>query len=219
MSDETAAFFDLDKTLIDVNSGLLWANYERRQGNISLWQFTRAAFWNLLYHLSLIDMHKAFDEAVAFYEGDPFESLDTRTREWFLDEIAHRIRPGAEEAVAEHRRRGHDLVILTNSTCFEAKAAAEHWEFDDWLANEFPTDDRGRLTGTFASPLCYAAGKVHHAEDWADERGIALEESYFYTDSYSDLPMLEAVGHPYVVAPDPRLKREADRRGWEILEW
>ncbi len=214
-----AAFFDLDRTLIDVNSGLLWAQHERKQGNLSLMQMARASFWTAMYHLSLIDMESAFNEAVSHYRGQPRARLDRRTRQWFVEEVAHRLRPGAADAIAEHRQQGHPLVILTNSSCFEASIAAETWGFDHWLANDFPTDDDGLLLGTFATPMCYAQGKVHHALRWAAEHDVDLTESYFYTDSYSDLPMLEVVGEPRIVSPDPRLRREAQRRDWPILNW
>lgn len=214
-----AAFFDLDRTLIDVNSGLLWAQHERQLGNLSFMQMARATFWTAMYHLSLIDMESAFNEAVAHYGGQPEEQLAERTREWFHDEIAGRLRPEAREAADEHRQQGHPLVILTNSSCFEASVAAETWGFGHWLANRFPTDDDGILQGTFASPLCYGEGKVHHALRWAAEHDVDLASSYFYTDSYSDLPMLEVVGEPRVVDPDPRLRREARRRNWPILDW
>lgn len=216
---KTAAFFDLDRTLIDVNSALMWAQHERRQGNVSSWQLAQATFWTAMYHLSLIDMKKAFDEAVAYYEGESYEHIQERTRQWFDEHIRWRLRTGAVEAMDRHRSQGHELVILTNSSCFEAEVAAECWGFDHWLANHFPVDDQSRLLGTFATPMCYGPGKVHHARNWAEEHGVDLESSYFYTDSYSDLPMLEEVGEPRIVSPDPRLKREALRRGWPILKW
>ncbi|QDG52324.1 HAD-IB family hydrolase [Persicimonas caeni] len=214
-----AAFFDLDRTLIDVNSALLWAHHERAQGNVSSWQLAQATFWTAMYHLSLIDMERAFNEAVAYYKGEPFETLQERTRDWFHDEIRARLRTGAAEAMDAHRNEGHPLVILTNSSCFEAEVAAESWGFDHWLANHFPVDAQGCLLGTFATPMCYGAGKVHHARNWAEEHGVDLERSYFYTDSYSDLPMLEEVGQPRIVSPDPRLRRVARQRGWPILNW
>lgn len=214
-----AAFFDLDRTLIDVNSALLWAQHERAQGNVTSWQLAQATFWTAMYHLSLIDMERAFNEAVAYYKGEPFETLEQRTREWFHDEIRPRLRTGAVEAMDAHREEGHPLVILTNSSCFEAEVAAETWGFDHWLANQFPVDETGCLLGTFATPMCYGPGKVHHARNWTEEHGIDLERSYFYTDSYSDLPMLEEVGEPRIVSPDPRLRRAARQRGWPILNW
>lgn len=216
---DIAAFFDLDRTLIDCNSGMEWARHEFGEGNISLWQLGQATVWMGLYHLALIDMKKAFDQAVAHYEGVPRRLVDSRTRSWFHRHIAERLRDGAAEAVERHRRADHHLVILTNSSCFEARVATEVWGFDDYLANEFPCDDDGRLLGEFEEPLCYGAGKVERAEAWAEERGVDLDNSYFYSDSYSDLPMLERVAEPRIVDPDPRLSRTARDRRWPVLDW
>lgn len=215
----TAAFFDLDRTLIDVNSGLLWAQHERRSGHISRGQMAQAVLWTALYHLAAIDMETAVSRALDHYRGVDAGELDGRTRAWFEREIARRLRPRAAEAMRAHRERGDLLVILTNSSVYEARAAAERWGFDAYLANQFPTDARGRLTGAFERPLCYGAGKVARAEAWARAHGVELEHATFYSDSYSDLPMLERVGQPRVVRPDPRLRLAARRRGWRILDW
>jgi HAD superfamily hydrolase (TIGR01490 family) len=215
----TAAFFDLDLTLIDVNSGLLWARHERRLGNISLWQMSRAILWHGLYRLAVIDIETALEHALGHYRGIASSLLDSRTREWFRSEVEHRLRPAALSAIAEHKAAGHPLVLLTNSSCYQAAIAAETWGLDGYLANQFPVDERGCLTGTFERPACYGPGKVARAETWAAERGVDLARSYFYTDSFSDLPMLERVGEPRVVSPDPRLRRAARQRGWAILDW
>lgn len=215
----TAAFFDLDLTLIDVNSGVLWAKHERRLGNISRWQLGKALFWHGLYRLSLIDMETALDQAIGHYRGADSDHIDQRTRRWFHREIEPRLRPAARKAVAAHRTDGHPLVLLTNSSFWEAGVAAETWGFDAFLANKFPADESGRLLGTFERPMCYGTGKVTRAERWADNNEIDLSKSFFYSDSYSDLPMLERVGEPRVVCPDPRLRRAARQRGWAILDW
>jgi HAD superfamily hydrolase (TIGR01490 family) len=215
----TVAFFDLDRTLIDVNSGLLWARHERKQGHISAYQMARAIVWTALYHVAAIDMETAVNRALDHYRGVDAEHLDQRTRAWFEREVAGRLRPAAAAAMADHRARGDVLVILTNSSSYEARAAAERWGFDDYLANEFPTGPDGRLLGAFRPPLCYGPGKVARAETWAQSRGADLRGSYFYSDSYSDLPMLRRVGSPRVVRPDPRLRVAARLRGWPILDW
>ena len=88
----------------------------------------------------------------------------------------------------------------------------------DLLCTELEVVD-GRLTGRHIAPACAGAGKVVYAERYAAEHGVDLGRSYFYTDSYSDLPMLERVGCPRVVNPDPRLRRRARARGWEIERW
>ena len=83
----TVAFFDLDRTLIDVNSGLLWAQHERRHGHISRGQMARAVFWTALYHVAAIDMETAVSRALDHYRGVDAEELDQRTRAWFEREV------------------------------------------------------------------------------------------------------------------------------------
>jgi HAD superfamily hydrolase (TIGR01490 family) len=167
----------------------------------------------------VIDIETALEHALGHYRGIASSLLDSRTREWFRSEVEHRLRPAALDAIAEHKAAGHPLVLLTNSSCYQAAIAAETWGLDGYLANQFPVDERGCLTGTFERPACYGPGKVARAETWAAERGVDLARSYFYTDSFSDLPMLERVGEPRVVSPDPRLRRAARQRGWAILDW
>ncbi len=215
----TAAFFDMDRTLLRVNSGTLWAKHELLAGNISPRQFGRVAIWNVLYHLSVIDIETAFTEAVAHYRGKEYDALQREAKRWFLADVAHHLRPGASRALEEHRAQGHPVVLLTSASAFASRVAAATWGLDDYLCNDFPTDDEGKLVGTFSTPLCYGAGKVFHASAWAAERGIDLSACYFYTDSLTDLPMLEAVGYPRVVDPDPRLSRVAKARRWPVLDW
>lgn len=219
MDRRTAAFFDLDRTLLDMNSSTLWAMHELRSRSISLTQFGRVLVWNALYHLSLIDMNTAYQEALAHYRGRRYEELEAETRAWFARDVAHHVRPGAIRALREHREQDHQLVLLTSASAFAARAACDTWELDDFLSNDFPTDAQGKLDGTYVAPLCYGPGKVERASAWARERGLSLAECFFYSDSYSDAPMLRAVGHPRVISPDPRLNREARQRGWPILQW
>ena len=77
----------------------------------------------------------------------------------------------------------------------------------------------GKFTGRIHAPVCYGTGKVHWAEQFAAEKQIDLSQSWFYTDSYSDLPMLRRVGRRVVINPDPRLRRYARRAGWTVEEW
>ena len=202
-----------------MNSSTLWAKHELLSGDISMRQFARVVVWNVLYHLSLVDIEAAFREAVGHYRGRLYRDLEEETRDWFAREVAHHLRPGAHRALEEHRQQGHQLVLLTSASAFAARAARDTWDLDDYLSNDFPADEEGKLVGTFMLPLCYGHGKVQRAGAWAEVRGVDLGECYFYTDSYSDAPMLRVVGNPRVISPDPRLSREARQRGWPILRW
>jgi phosphoserine phosphatase len=108
--------------------------------------------------------------------------------------------------------------MLTSSSSYQADYACQAWGLDHWIANRFPTED-GRLLGTYQKPLVYGHGKVIYAEAWARKAGVELSRSYFYTDSYSDLPMLQAVGYPRVVNPDPKLRAHAEKNKWVLLDW
>lgn len=215
----TAAFFDLDRTLVSFNSGLSYARYEREHGRTTYRIVAKVVGALVLYHLSLIDMERTFANMLGHFHGMPLDELDQRTREWFARDMAPRLLPGAARRLRWHRERGHPCVLLSNSSCLAAACAAEAWQLDDWIANHFELDDEQRLAGSFVSPICYGAGKIHHAEQWAAEHGADLDRSYFYSDSYSDVPMLERVGFPRVVHPDPRLFWYARRRGWRIEDW
>ncbi len=214
-----AAFFDLDRTLIDCNSGMLYARFERRMRRISRYQLAQGLTWGMLYHFSLIDLDRAMGQALMYYRGTPEELLRERTERFFADEVVQRFQPGASRAIDEHKAQGHRLVMLTNSSPYMADVATTRFGLDEWLANRFLLDDDARLTGEFELPLCYGAGKAVRSQAWAERHGIDLASCFFYTDSYSDLPMLEAVGEPRVVNPDPKLKREARRRNWPVLDW
>lgn len=215
----TAAFFDLDRTLIDVNSAILWARAERRDGNLSLLQLIKVLYWAGLYHLSLVNAETTAEVALAHYRHRSVADLERRAREWFHREIRHRLRPGARQALDWHHRAGHLLVLLTTSFHHAAREAAETWGFDAWIANRPLEDEQGRMIGQCEKPLCFGSGKVARAERWAEQNRVTLQDCFFYSDSFTDLPMLERVGNPRVVAPDPRLRRLARARGWPILSW
>ncbi len=215
---KAAAFFDLDKTLLTVNSGRLWMQCERRAGRLSRWQMTEAAVYLVAYRFGLINMERAMRRALKTVRGLEEDLLRRRTQTWFKDEVEKHEAPGARAAIAEHSEAGHRLVLLTSSSPYESEAATEFFGLDDFLCTRYQTID-GRLTGEVIKPMCYGAGKVEHAGRWARDHDVDLAISYFYSDSITDLPMLQAVGNPRIVAPDPRLRRTARKNGWPVLDW
>jgi HAD superfamily phosphoserine phosphatase-like hydrolase len=165
------AFFDLDRTLVAENTGRLWVEHERREGTISSLQAARAMLWLGLYHLSLIDLDRAYSQALAHYRGVADSELRARTEAWFLVQVAHRLQPGARAALDWHRAQGHRCVMLTNSSPYQAAVATRTWGLDGWVSNHFVADGDGLLTGEIERPICYGAGKTTRAERWAKEHG------------------------------------------------
>ena len=174
-----AAFFDLDGTLIPFNSGVRFARSEYRDKRISRLQLAQSAVWMALYRFSLVDMTRAYEKALDHYRGVPARELDDRTRAWFADEIAEALLAPAREAIAAHRAAGDALVLLSSTSSYLATVVSEVWGLDHWLANIFPTDAEGRLTGHFEAPLCYGPGKLERARAWATAHGVDLARSAY----------------------------------------
>lgn len=213
-----AAFFDLDGTLLSVNSGALWIQRERRLGRLSLLQYLEAIAYLIAYRLDAIDMSWAMRRALLTIRGEREETVREWTRTWYREEIAQRVAPGAWSTVRWHRDAGHMLILLTTSSPYEAELAAEQLGMDAYLCSRYEVRD-GVFTGEPLLPLCFGGGKVAHAERFAREHAIDLGQSYFYSDSASDLPMLWRVGNPRVVNPDGKLRARALEQGWVILDW
>ena len=213
-----AAFFDLDGTLITVNSGALWMKRERRLGRISFRQMIQATFYLVAYKFSVLDMDKVMNKALQTVKDIPAETVRRWTREWFDEHIARHFAPGARPVLDFHRNENHPLILLTSSSPFESEIACMRFGLDDYISSRYETT-AGVLTGRLIPPSCYGRGKVTWAEKYAAKNEIDLGNSYFYTDSFSDLPMLERVTHPMVVNPDMRLRRIGKKRQWPILDW
>ena len=213
------AFFDLDKTVISRNSATLWIRFELSAGRITLRQALRATAWLLRYSLGASDMTTQIRLTIASLAGQREADLRERTRMFHALHVRRLYRPGAIAAIESHRRAGEHLVLLTSSSNYLAEAVCADLRLDGYVCNRFEVDESGRYTGRPFEPLCFGPGKVVLAERYVASRGQALRQTTFYTDSHSDLPMLEAAGDPAVVHPDPRLRRLARRRGWRTLDW
>lgn len=213
-----AAFFDVDRTLIEVNSGAEWIRHEWRGGRLSLRRLLRALWWLTLYRLSWMDFEDVTTKATSDYLGRSVSDLENEVRAWFDSDIATWICKQGLQAVEYHRSQGHIIALLTSGTRFSAQPLAERLGIDHILCTELEAE-QGVLTGRHLAPACGGSGKVVYAEKFAENHGIDMGKSYFYTDSMSDLPMLERVGEPRVINPDARLRRAAVARGWAWERW
>jgi HAD superfamily hydrolase (TIGR01490 family) len=213
-----AAFFDMDRTLIRINSGREWLTFLRGRGEISLPSMLQAIGWLTQYKLSILDMETVGTKVVAAMAGQSEAELRDKSRAFYASHVQKHIAEDGRRAVAWHRAHGHVVALLTSSTRYVAEPLAETLGIEHVLCTRLGVKD-GLFDGTFERPACYGAGKIHHADVFCREHDLDLDRSYFYTDSFSDLPMLERVAGPRVVNPDARLKRFARKVGWETLTW
>lgn len=213
------AFFDLDRTLISRNSATLWIRHELAARRITRWQALRAGVWVLRYSLGASDVTWAIRRTAASLAGQVEAEIAARTRAFYATHVRPLYRPGVAAALAAHRQTGDRLVLLTSSSVYLSDEVSRDLGLDDYVCNRFEVDAGGRYTGRLHEPLCFGPGKVALAGSYARGHGVPLAACAFYSDSHSDLPMLEAVGRPVVVDPDPRLRRLARRRAWPVVEW
>jgi len=214
----TGAFFDVDRTLVACNTGRLFLKDLRRRGEISFLRALRALGWMAKYHLSLIDLQQVAASIVSQMQGWSEREFAERCRRWVEDDVLPLLLQSALRKIEKHRAEGHVLAILSSSPIYVTRPIAETLGIEEVLSTQFQVDG-GQFTGRLLGPACVGTGKVHWAEDMVARRQLDLGGSWFYTDSFTDMPMLERVGHRVVVNPDPRLRLMARRRGWPVEDW
>jgi HAD superfamily hydrolase (TIGR01490 family) len=215
----SAAFFDLDKTLMAGSSGVFFARAAYETGMISRRRLVRDIYENVRFRLlgstddRADDVRKRVGEMIAGVRVRDLERLSPRV----LAGVLPRLYPQMLERAYAHQDAGLPVYILTAASQEMADLLARVLAFDGGLGSRSEIVD-GRYTGRLAGPFNYREGKVLSMQDVAEREGIALESSYAYSDSESDLPMLRAVGRAVVVNPDAMLRRIAAEEGWEVIE-
>ena len=211
-----AAFFDIDGTLLSVNTAPLYARYLRQHGRARRRDLLRTALYLLQYRLNLLDIDRAIERASGFIAGQREDEVAAFCEQWYREMVRGYLVPEMLGVVEQHRRAGHALALLSSSTNYLAQPLARELRVDHLLVTRLEVID-GRFTGRPITPVCYGPGKVHWATEFARSNDIDLARSFFYTDSVTDAPVLELVGNPRVVNPDRLLRRMARKRGWEIV--
>jgi HAD superfamily hydrolase (TIGR01490 family) len=212
------AFFDVDRTLVACNTGGLFLKDLRRRGEISFLRALRALGWMAKYHFSLIDLQVIATRIAEQMRGKSEAEFAEHCQRWVEDEVLPLVVPGALRQIEHHRAEGHLLAVLSSSPTYVTRPLARMLGIEEVLSTTFEVHG-GQFTGRLVGPACVGPGKIHWAEDMGARREVDLAQSWFYTDSYTDMPMLERVGNRVVVNPDPRLRSAAKKRGWPVQDW
>ena len=212
-----AALFDMDNTLLRVDTAMSWTKFLYRRGELPKTMLAKAIYWSTLYKLAVLDMETVFTKLCRDLEGDLESEMIAKCDVWYREHIEPHVAPAARVAVEHHRQAGHVVVLATGSTAYAARPVAKGVGIEHVLSSELEVVG-GAFTGR-PSALCFGRHKVALAEQWAASHGIDLARSYFYSDSYNDLPMLARVGTAIAVNPDARLRRHARKHGWAIQHW
>lgn len=213
----TLALFDLDNTLIAGDSDHAWGEFLVQQGLVDAQSYKQAndKFYDD-YLKGQLDM-AAYTE----FTLKPLSEIPTpelmRQREIFIQEVITPLMlPKALDLLEHHRQQKHKIVIITATNSFITRPIADLLQVEELIAVE-PEIQNGRYTGKVAGIPSFREGKVTRLNAWLENTTFNLENSWFYSDSHNDLPLLEQVHNPVAVDPDPELTKHAQRRGWPIL--
>jgi HAD superfamily hydrolase (TIGR01490 family) len=217
-SAQAAAFFDLDRTLISGSSAFVFGIAAWRADLMPTRRFARDAASAIAFRFSGSTDDKAIQVRARILDAvrGNLQSDLVALNVDIIPKLMGKIRPEARELVDLHRRAGRDTYIVSASPQEVVGPLAEALGMTGGVGTVSEVKE-GVYTGELAGPFCYGPGKVEAMRELAGWEGYDLERCFAYSDSASDLPMLESVGHPVAVNPDGPLERVAHQRGWPIV--
>jgi HAD superfamily hydrolase (TIGR01490 family) len=216
--NQRLVLFDLDNTLLAGDSDFEWAQFLIEQGVLDreVYEARNQHFYDQ-YRAGTLDIREFLDFQLKPLSRHPREQLAAWHRDFMEVKIRPLIRDKARSLVERHR--GDLRVVITATNSFVTAPIAREFDIAELIATE-PEQRDGEFTGAVIGIPCFREGKVANLESWLSRRGgslAACPESWFYSDSLNDLPLLERVSHPVAVDPDATLREHAARRGWPII--
>jgi HAD superfamily hydrolase (TIGR01490 family) len=214
------ALFDLDNTLLAGDSDFQWAQFliEQRVLDREVYEAQNVEFYEQ-YKSGTLDIHEFLDFQLKPLSRHPRGQLDAWHGEFMKERILPLITPEARKLINKHML-GRDLcVIITATNRFVTAPIAQELGISNLIATEAEQRD-GEYTGRVSGLPCFREGKIARLESWLDEHNLtwlSFLESWFYSDSLNDLPLLNKVTHPVAVDPDATLKAHAEKKGWPII--
>jgi HAD superfamily hydrolase (TIGR01490 family) len=215
-----AAFFDLDRTLIKRSSVLALAGTFRRRGLISRFDLVKSAFWQVLFVLrgaSAERVRSAAEDGMKILNGFSVQEMQQLVGGAMESVLRPLVYEEPLRLVQQHRERGERVYIVSATLQEIVQHIADDLGFDGAIGSTCEIVD-GAYTGRTLR-AAHGVGKANAVRALAAAEGLDLAESTAYSDSYSDVPFLEAVGHPIAANPDRKLRRIAAERGWPVVDF
>jgi len=211
------AIFDLDNTLLGGDSDYLWGRFLIEQGLVDgeVYERENQRFYDQ-YRAGTLDIYEFLAFMLRPLAETPLAELLGWRAQFMVEKIQPILLPKATELLDRHRAAGDTLLIITATNRFITEPIAERLGVPHLLATE-PEFADGRYTGRSFGIPCFQQGKVERLQEWLAETGHDLAESWFYSDSHNDLPLLDQVTYPVAVDPDATLAEHAQERGWPII--
>ena len=214
------ALFDLDNTLIAGDSDFQWAQFliEQKVLDQEVYAAKNIEFYEQ-YKNGTLDIHEFLDFQLKPLARHSREQLNEWRRQFVVEKIQPLITPGARELVSRHQTEQNLCIIITATNSFVTAPIAQALGIDHLIATD-PEQIDGQFTGRVAGVPCFQKGKITRLEQWLDEQNLtwlSFLQSWFYSDSLNDLPLLSKVTHPVAVDPDDTLRAHAQKNNWPII--
>ena len=211
------AIFDLDNTLIGNDSDYLWGEFLCEHNYVSQndYQAGHDRFYQD-YLRGELDIDAFLKFQLQPLTTQPLEILLSWRERYIQEKITPVMLPAAKDLIEQHRNNGHRLLIITATNRFLTQPIADSLNIEHLIACEPELIDN-QYTGNYIGVPSYKEGKVIRLEQWLSEQGQTLEESWFYSDSHNDLPLLYKVDHAIAVDPDSILEKTAMENGWPVI--
>ena len=212
--------FDLDNTLLGGDSDFEWAQFLIEQGVLDreVYEAKNQQFYDQ-YKAGTLDIHAFLDFQLKPLSRHPRTQLDAWHAQYMRQKIKPIILPKAIELVARHAVDADLMAIITATNSFVTLPIAKEFGIEHLIGTD-PEQVNGQFTGKVIGVPSFREGKVTRLDAWLQARGLnwqSVTESWFYSDSLNDLPLLERVTHPVAVDPDPTLRAHAEKQGWPVI--
>ena len=217
--NQSAAFFDLDRTLIAGDSQAMELGHILNHEKPSPFFYLKLAgplFTGILAHLALVSQEFHTLSYMKTYRGQSPQALQERGELLFRQTLCHLFIPQALDLITAHRHDGHMIILVSATPAHIFGPVVNHLKPDDHACTRLDFNGDGRCTGKPHGALCIGSAKAEQVRRLASEYHLDLSSSYAYSDHHADLPFLESVGHPAAINPTRHLSRIALKRNWPV---
>lgn len=210
------AAFDLDKTILSVNSSRIVVKKSREMGFMSSRELRQAIYYSIVYKFDLKDANEIVLSMMQWLKGLNEEDVNTLASEKVVPALLKTIRPEILDEIAMHRKNNGRVVLLSSALPYLCKPVANHLQMDDVVCSLLEINN-GKFTGKASRKLVFGMEKAVRMKEYCAINGFPLETAWYYGDAYTDRFVMQSVGNPVAVKPELKLLWMAKRRGWKIL--
>jgi len=212
------AFFDLDGTILGVNSGKMLVHRAFKAGLLRKREIFTGIYLSLLHRFDLVNPSILIEKMARWVTGLPEKVMEELITAVFRKDLLTSIRPEIRSELTFHKKRNAGVVILSSALYPVCLQVARYLEMDDVVSSKLEIRN-GRFTGYPSGGFCFGTEKLTRLNEYCTLKRCRPGDAYYYGDSISDLPVLGSVGFPICINPDKKLQRIAQKKGWEIRQW